>query len=309
MECALFNGLKFDDSAYFYVGGQVMRVTTQMLNSYQRDSIGIKRGALSILANGNKYSKRTNVNSLVAKTRNNVASKNTYLKGTIKGKKLLDLINNSNCFSTSGNIGECKGIKFNLKDVERIKTSGLKEVKAENNVIDFGDKNYLKYVSSDGKEHVLYARNGIVETPMSCSITGEPWSRETERYAGFWRYLMARDTVYIGLSYSDNEVEKYLADAGIEKGFFTIKMGGKEITKYYSASKSTNCIQDKWRYDQHYDSITQGILFRNYEPGSVFKVGGKEYILNENHALDVPYGEDVYDMEYPANYKFGKKID
>ena len=42
MECALFNGLKFDDSAYFYVGGQVMRVTTQMINSYQRDSIGIK---------------------------------------------------------------------------------------------------------------------------------------------------------------------------------------------------------------------------------------------------------------------------
>ena len=59
MECALFNGLKFDDSAYFYVGGQVMCVTTQMLNSYQRDSIGIKRGALSILTNGNKYSKRT----------------------------------------------------------------------------------------------------------------------------------------------------------------------------------------------------------------------------------------------------------
>ena len=164
-------------------------------------------------------------------------------------------------------------------------------------------------MSSDGKEHVLYARDGIVETPMSSSITGEPWSQETERYAGFWRYLMARDTVYIGLSYSKNEVEKYLADAGIEKGFFTIKMGGKEITKYYSASKSTNCIQDQWRYDQHYNAITNGILFQNYEPGSIFKVGGKEYALNENHALDVPYGEDIYDMEYPSNYRFGKKID
>ena len=286
-----------------------MRVTAQMLNMYHRDSLGMRKGALSILSSGNNNSKRTKVNSLATKNRNNIANKSTYLKGTIKGKDLLDLINNSNCFSTSGNIGECKGIKFNLKDVERIKTNGLKEIKASNNVIDFGDKNYLKYVSSDGKEHVLYARDGIVETPMSSSITGEPWSQETERYAGFWRYLMARDTVYIGLSYSKNEVEKYLADAGIEKGFFTIKMGGKEITKYYSASKSTNCIQDQWRYDQHYNAITNGILFQNYEPGSIFKVGGKEYALNENHALDVPYGEDIYDMEYPSNYRFGKKID
>ena len=286
-----------------------MRVTAQMLNMYHRDSLGMRKGALSILSSGNNNSKRTKVNSLATKNRNNIANKSTYLKGTIKGKDLLDLINNSNCFSTSGNIGECKGIKFNLRDVERIKTSGLKEIKASNNVIDFGDKNYLKYVSSDGKEHVLYARDGIVETPMSSSITGEPWSQETERYAGFWRYLMARDTVYIGLSYSKNEVEKYLADAGIEKGFFTIKMGGKEITKYYSASKSTNCIQDQWRYDQHYNAITNGILFQNYEPGSIFKVGGKEYALNENHALDVPYGEDIYDMEYPSNYRFGKKID
>lgn len=286
-----------------------MRVTAQMLNMYHRDSLGMRKGALSILSSGNNNSKRTKVNSLATKNRNNIANKSTYLEGTIKGKDLLDLINNSNCFSTSGNIGECKGIKFNLKDVERIKTSGLKEIKASNNVIDFGDKNYLKYVSSDGKEHVLYARDGIVETPMSSSITGEPWSQETERYAGFWRYLMARDTVYIGLSYSKNEVEKYIADAGIEKGFFTIKMGGKEITKYYSASKSTNCIQDQWRYDQHYNAITNGILFQNYEPGSIFKVGGKEYALNENHALDVPYGEDIYDMEYPSNYRFGKKID
>lgn len=286
-----------------------MRVTAQMLNKYHRNSLGMRKGALSFLSSGNNNSKRTKVNSLATKNRNNIANKSINLKGTIKGKDLLDLINNSNCFSTSGNIGECKGIKFNLKDVERIKTSGLKEIKASNNVIDFGDKNYLKYVSSDGKEHVLYARDGIVETPMSSSITGEPWSQETERYAGFWRYLMARDTVYIGLSYSKNEVEKYLADAGIEKGFFTIKMGGKEITKYYSASKSTNCIQDQWRYDQHYNAITNGILFQNYEPGSIFKVGGKEYALNENHALDVPYGEDIYDMEYPSNYRFGKKID
>ena len=35
----------------------------------------------------------------------------------------------------------------------------------------------------------------------------------------------------------------------------------------------------------------------------------KEYILSENHTLDIPYGEDIYNLEYPSNYKFGKKVE
>ena len=286
-----------------------MRVTTQMLDAYHSDSVEMKRAALSILSGGKKQSRRINGNSVSTKYYNNVAHRTTSIKGSIKGKELLGLINDSNAFTISGNIGECKGIKFNVKDVEKIKTCGLSVIKAKNNVIDFGNKNYFKHVSSDGKEHALYARDGIIETPMSTGITGEDWSCETERYAGFWRYLMSNDTVYIGLTYSKSEIENYLSDAGIEKGFFTVKMGGKEITKYYSASKTTGCIKDQWRYDQHYNSITSGILYQNYEPGSIFKVGGKEYVLNENHALDIPYGEDIFDMEYPSNYKFGRKIE
>ena len=41
------------------------------------------------------------------------------------------------------------------------------------------------------------------------------------------------------------------------------------------------------------------IVFRDYEPGSVFKIGGKEYVLNEDRKLDIPYGADIYDIEYP----------
>ena len=37
----------------------------------------------------------------------------------------------------------------------------------------------------------------------------------------------------------------------------------------------------------------------NYEVGSIFKIGGKEYALNEQRKLDIPYGEDIFDIEFP----------
>jgi hypothetical protein len=31
----------------------------------------------------------------------------------------------------------------------------------------------------------------------------------------------------------------------------------------------------------------------------VFKIGGKEYILGEDRKFDVPYGDDIFDIEWP----------
>lgn len=35
----------------------------------------------------------------------------------------------------------------------------------------------------------------------------------------------------------------------------------------------------------------------------------QSYTLSENHTLDLAYGDDIYDMQFPSNYKFGQKID
>ena len=72
-----------------------------------------------------------------------------------------------------------------------------------------------------------------------------------QRYAHFWRYMM-----------NDDEFMKH---AGIENGFFTVRMGNREATQYYTKS--------------------------------------------ENHTLDIPYGEDLWCLEYPSNYRFWEKID
>lgn len=40
-------------------------------------------------------------------------------------------------------------------------------------------------------------------------------------------------------------------------------------------------------------------VFRDYEPGDVFLVGGKKYVLSEDKKLDLTYGADIYDMKWP----------
>ena len=44
-------------------------------------------------------------------------------------------------------------------------------------------------------------------------------------------------------------------------------------------------------------------LFNKYEVGSIFKIGGKEYKLNEQRKLDIPYGEDIFDMKFPDHFQ------
>lgn len=43
------------------------------------------------------------------------------------------------------------------------------------------------------------------------------------------------------------------------------------------------------------------------------RMGNREatqyYTKSENHTLDIPYGEDLWCLEYPSNYRFCEKID
>ena len=40
-------------------------------------------------------------------------------------------------------------------------------------------------------------------------------------------------------------------------------------------------------------------MVKDYGAGAVFKVNGKEYELKEDGTLDIPYGADIYVVEYP----------
>ena len=89
-------------------------------------------------------------------------------------------------------------------------------------------------------------------------------------------------------------------EAGITEGFFSVQVGDRKQEYFYSNGHAGAAVL-KERYDDTYQMyMTQTeILFRDYEPGSVFRVGGKEYVLSEDKKLDLPYGADIYDVEWP----------
>ncbi|MDE7444414.1 MAG: hypothetical protein K2N15_01690 [Lachnospiraceae bacterium] len=227
-------------------------------------------------------------------------------------RDLLSIINNDiSQVIQSGDIFECAGETFTAEQIPEINPNNLKEIKAEKNILNFGKNQYFKYISKNGEEHSLYTDNNLIGSIYSEIMRGAPYDRELERYARFWNYLMkSKDPIYISLEYSRDEMKNYLDEAGIEPGFFTIKMGDKENTHFYSTGKNSVLVYSKGRYDERYKKMTEkgSTFFRNYEPGDVWKIGGKEYTLSDDYTLNIPYGEDIYDVEAPSNYRAGVRI-
>lgn len=232
--------------------------------------------------------------------------KNTHISDSVMTIMNNDISNITKC----GDMYECGGIYFTAEQIPKINVEILDEVKAKNNIIDFGKCHYFKYVDAEGENHCLYTDEKGIGSVVSEIMRGEPYDADLEKYASFWRYMMTEDPIYIGLTYSDEEIRSYMSEAGMETGFFTVRMGDREMTQFFSATKVTSPIQSKERYDLRYQSLTSdGNLLNGYEPGSVFKIDGTEYILSSAHTLDIPYGEDIYNLKYPDNYRGGVKIE
>lgn len=222
---------------------------------------------------------------------------------------ILEYLNGTYCVVASdGTMFECEGVRFSVNQIPKIDANSLEEIKAKDNTIDF-NKKYFKYTSKNGKEYPLN-NNGSVGPIYSELMRGETFEPEAAQYSSFWNYMMSKDPVYILESYSQEQIREYLNEAGIEHGFFTVKMNSREATQFYSTENYSTVVYSKERYDEQYKALVSGTLLKDYKPGSVFKLGGKEYVLNESHHLDIPYGIDIFDVEFPRLYdKNGNKIE
>lgn len=226
------------------------------------------------------------------------------IRGFISEELMQKLNNGTSWYGVRGNIYELDGAYFSKKSIPPLNRDLLKEVKAENNVISFGKHDYFKYVSKDGKEYCMHTAIsggtgfGAVQTEI---MRGSVYDEQAWRYIGFWNGMMSVTGLNVpGDEYSRKEGADYLEEAGVQPGFFTVNMKGHSKTFYYTKAKYSRMIETKKDYDEQYDNLTRKThLLSGYNPGSIFKIGGKEYILTENHTLDIPYGEDIYTIEYP----------
>ena len=194
------------------------------------------------------------------------------------------------------------GVEYHHADIPSVNPDRCLEAKAVNNSIIFQTGNYYKFTDENGKTHVLTCSYGDLRQPYSDTSRGivDDTSYDISK---FWNMLSENGT-YMGLYYSKDMQRKLLNDAGVTEGFFSVQVGDNRQEYYYSNGVAGVAVP-KWRYDNTYNMfMTQNdIVFRDYEPGSVFKIGGKEYVLSEDRKLDIPYGADIYDIEYPPMSK------
>lgn len=190
------------------------------------------------------------------------------------------------------------GVEYNKEDFPSISLDRCEKAVAENNAIVFQQGKYYQFTDETGKPHILTCTYGRLTQPRSNTKRGVVDDTSFE-IGQFWNKLSKNGT-FIGLYYSQENVRRLLNDAGITEGFFSVQVGDNKQEYYYSNGNAGVAVP-KERYDNTYHMFMtyNEILFRDYEPGSTFLVGGKEYVLSEDKKLDIPYGADIYDVKWP----------
>ena len=190
------------------------------------------------------------------------------------------------------------GKEYLKSELPAVSADKCKEIKAVNNIVDFTNGQYYKYTEKSGRVHTFTCTNDHVDQPYSDLVSGRQ-SDASYQVAKFWN-MLSRDGTYLSLYYSKEKQEQFLNDAGITKGLFTVKAGDHQQEYFYSHGNAGVAVR-KSEYDATYDMFAKRgtALFNKYEVGSIFKIGGKEYTLNEQRKLDIPYGEDIFDIEFP----------
>ncbi|MDE7203422.1 MAG: hypothetical protein K2O91_16345 [Lachnospiraceae bacterium] len=192
------------------------------------------------------------------------------------------------------------GVKYLRKDMPPINLDRCLEIKAENNEIVFERGKYYKFQDREGKYHVLDCRGNSVSQPYS-EQTMKRQNEESDQMGKFWGCIGC-EGVYGSKYYSDEEQKKILKAAGIKEGFFSVQVGSRRQELFLS-NGTAGTVVSKRRYDNTYNMFMNTNILDDYAVGSVFVIGGKEYILNEYKKLDIPYGADIYDIKYPMREK------
>lgn len=184
------------------------------------------------------------------------------------------------------------GKDYLFKDLPSVDPNRAREIKAVNNEIVFEQGAYYKFTSTSGEERVLGCRgNGLYQ--LTSDLANGRRNEENYIRGRFWTALS--DTSLFIYKYCPEETQKqWLEEAGIQKGFFSVKFKDRKREYFYSDGNCGVAVP-KSHYDSTYMLLTspQCCVFDGYEPGDIFKIGDKEYVLTNDRRLDIAYGDDI----------------
>ncbi len=290
---------------------------SKKLTEYRRNiKLNELKSAVSILSDDNAILKESLKSETIKQVDTFTKSGETtsVIYSNLKAKKLnyismeqLYKINNTQVLTATkqkgGNqeIWRCDDFEFTIDQIPPINKKTLSEIKSNENVIDFKQNQFFKYVDSNGEEHLLFSSENGVNWPVFPESQELGTGSEADKYQAFWNYLKDDYLMYISMSFSDEEIQEFLDYAEIEKGFFTMKTGGESFKIFYTDSKYHNLVQSQREYDERYNYYARSGYLKEtgYEPGDVFQLGEDEYILNDDYTIDVPYGEDIFKLYGP----------
>jgi hypothetical protein len=220
----------------------------------------------------------------------------------IMTQSLLDLFNFGYCQDNNIQVGPnstiiIDGIEYSKEQIPAVSLEQCDSIKATDNVVNIKAGKYYQFRDIDGNVHKLSCTRNLLRCPYSETMRGTHDNTSSD-IAMFWN-LLSRDATYINSYYSIDEIKDYLNQAGVSKGFFTVKVGEKQQDYLYTNGIYVGPTVLRSRYDDDFNAIKNNGLFREYKAGAVFEIAGEKYVMSENGNLDIPYGIDIYDIKYP----------
>lgn len=238
---------------------------------------------------------------------------NAYRTTGTMNQALLNKFNSSSYTQIGDLITLNDGTRFKVSEIPKLNVGLLNGAVAIDNVMDFGSANYFKFTNSTGKSLAIFSMpSGALCRPASEDIDFKGYDKETEKYIHFWNKLgsgqamMSPPGDFPVQGYSYDDIRSYLNEAGIDKGFFSVKIGSSNSEFFYSDTKQYP-LYSKKEYDFRYHTMTSSdfsynkSVFRCLEPGTEITIAGEKYTLKEDFTLDIPYGTDIYDIQIPKH--------
>ena len=203
---------------------------------------------------------------------------------------------------------EIQGVLCPYELVPKIPEDMMQPIRAVDNCITLKRGEYYKFTASDGSAWAMrvnqHGRINLAPTEIEYATLhgSKEVCIEASKYSHLLSFFQTCSKEYGAHDITKEDITQLLEELGIEKGFLTVNIGSESRTYLYS---NDGRVHTKFEYDGRYYSYTDSnVRLDYYDVGDEWVIAGKTYTLNEEGHLEIPYGEDIFDVNKSPKMKF-----